>query len=283
MRFYVGAMKSRWHERSVWFGSVTDKDLRKVMGLLRRQGALTIRDIDDDVLVDKEHLWASRKPSKRALQLAFYRGTVTISQRTGMLKTYELMTRHFALGEVAEAGLGEGDPDLSARPRRCARRGSSAWIRSATSTLRASRASSELIEARVRRGELAAVDIEGRQAALDASRDARRRSRPGREPGAHPVAVRPAGAAAQAAAAVLRLRAPLRGLRAQGPSGCTATSPCRCWSATRSSPPSTSRRTASRASCWCNNGPGSAAGSANPTSGMIEEALHRFERFQLAR
>ena len=142
MRFYVGAMKRRWHERSAWFASVTDKDLRKVMSLLRRQGALTIRDIDDDVLVDKEHLWASRKPSKRALQLAFYRGTVTISQRTGMLKTYELMTRHFGVGEVAEAGLGEGDPDLPARPRRCARRGSSASIRSATSTPRASRASS---------------------------------------------------------------------------------------------------------------------------------------------
>ena len=27
------------------------------------RGALTIRDIDDDVLIDKEHLWASRKPS----------------------------------------------------------------------------------------------------------------------------------------------------------------------------------------------------------------------------
>ena len=62
------------------------------------------------MLVDKEHLWASRKPSKRALQLAFYRGTVTISQRTGMLKTYELMTRHFALGEAAEAGLGDERP-----------------------------------------------------------------------------------------------------------------------------------------------------------------------------
>jgi uncharacterized protein YcaQ len=40
-------------------------------------------------------LWQSRKPSKRALQLAFYTGEVTISERTGMLKTYELMTRHF--------------------------------------------------------------------------------------------------------------------------------------------------------------------------------------------
>ena len=47
------------------------------------------------MLVDKEHLWASRKPSKRALQLAFYTGELTISERNGMLKTYELMTRHF--------------------------------------------------------------------------------------------------------------------------------------------------------------------------------------------
>jgi uncharacterized protein YcaQ len=69
--------------------------LRKVLGRIRRGGALTIRDIDDDVLVDKDHLWASRKPSKRALQLAFYRGLVTVSRRAGMLKTYELTERHF--------------------------------------------------------------------------------------------------------------------------------------------------------------------------------------------
>src|SRR6185369_12813715 len=42
-----------------------------------------------------EHLWQSRKPSKRALQLAFYTGTLTVSERNGMLKTYELMARHF--------------------------------------------------------------------------------------------------------------------------------------------------------------------------------------------
>jgi uncharacterized protein len=47
------------------------------------------------VLVEKDHAWASRKPSKRALQLAFYKGLVTVSQRAGMLKTYELMSRHF--------------------------------------------------------------------------------------------------------------------------------------------------------------------------------------------
>ena len=65
------------------------------MRLIQRDGALTIRDIDDDVLVDKTHPWASRKPSKRALQLAFYEGRLAISERNGMLKTYELMARHF--------------------------------------------------------------------------------------------------------------------------------------------------------------------------------------------
>ena len=74
------------------------------MRLLRREGALTIRDIDDDVLVEKEHPWASRKPSKRALQLAFYMGRVTVSERAGMLKTYELTDRHFGWEKRAAAG-----------------------------------------------------------------------------------------------------------------------------------------------------------------------------------
>jgi uncharacterized protein YcaQ len=94
-RFFVPAMKEYRKKQGGWFGAVTPKDMRKVLSLIRRNGALTIRDIDDDVLVEKEHPWASRKPSKRALQLAFYRGIVTISARTGMLKTYELTDRHF--------------------------------------------------------------------------------------------------------------------------------------------------------------------------------------------
>jgi uncharacterized protein len=95
LRFFLPAMKQHRREGHKWFGSVSPADLRKVMRLIRRDGALTIRDIDDDVLVDKEHPWASRKPSKRALQLAFYEGQLTISERNGMLKTYELMARHF--------------------------------------------------------------------------------------------------------------------------------------------------------------------------------------------
>jgi uncharacterized protein YcaQ len=95
LRFYVGAMRRHRREPRSGLSSVTKTELRKVLTLIRTGGGLTIRDIDDDVLVEKEHLWASRKPSKRALQLAFYTGVLTISERRGMLKTYELMDRHF--------------------------------------------------------------------------------------------------------------------------------------------------------------------------------------------
>jgi uncharacterized protein YcaQ len=93
-RFFLPAMREHRREGHKWFASVKPADMRKVMRLVRA-GPLTIRDIEDDVLTEKEHLWQSRKPSKRALQLAFYTGAVTISERQGMLKTYELMTRHF--------------------------------------------------------------------------------------------------------------------------------------------------------------------------------------------
>jgi uncharacterized protein YcaQ len=94
-RFFIPSMHYHRREGHKWFGEVKPADTRKVMRLLRKDGALTIRDIDDDVLTEKVHLWASRKPSKRALQLAFYTGAVTVSERNGMLKTYDLTARHF--------------------------------------------------------------------------------------------------------------------------------------------------------------------------------------------
>jgi len=97
MRFFTRAMKTIDGGRSRSFALVTRGDLQKVLGRIRRNGPLTIRDIDDDVLVEKIHEWASRKPSKRALQLAFFRGVLTVARREGMLKTYELTTRHFGL------------------------------------------------------------------------------------------------------------------------------------------------------------------------------------------
>src|SRR5690242_20877178 len=93
-RYFMPLMREHRREGHRWYASVKPADTRKVMRLIKA-GPLTIRDIEDDVLTEKEHLWQSRKPSKRALQLAFYTGAVTVSERTGMLKTYELMTRHF--------------------------------------------------------------------------------------------------------------------------------------------------------------------------------------------
>src|SRR6266567_4269640 len=95
LRFFIAAMRRHRREGHKWLSTVSEADVRKVVRRIRKDGALTIRDIDDDVLVDKLHPWASRKPSKRALQLGFYTGVLTISERDGMLKTYELMERHF--------------------------------------------------------------------------------------------------------------------------------------------------------------------------------------------
>ena len=92
LRFFVPAMRQDWDSR---FASVTRADLRKLLNRIEASGPLTIRDIDDDVLVEKSHAWDSKKPSKHALQLAFYKGLLTISARDGMLKSYELANRHF--------------------------------------------------------------------------------------------------------------------------------------------------------------------------------------------
>jgi uncharacterized protein YcaQ len=95
LRFFISAMQRNRKEPKSWFNTVTKADLDKVLALVRNEGSVTLRDIDDDELVEKDHPWASRKPSKRALQLAFHRGELTISERNGMLKTYDLTQRHF--------------------------------------------------------------------------------------------------------------------------------------------------------------------------------------------
>jgi uncharacterized protein len=102
LRFYVRDMRQDWQVHNTWFSAVSKGDLRRVLARIRKHGALTMRDIEDEP-VEKDHPWASRKPSKRVLELAFYKGLVTISQRAGMLKTYELMTRHFGWDRLPRA------------------------------------------------------------------------------------------------------------------------------------------------------------------------------------
>lgn len=158
-RFFVPAMREHRREGHKWFASVKPADTRKVMRLLRA-GPLTIRDIEDDVLVEKEHLWQSRKPSKRALQLAFYTGAVTISARQGMLKTYELMTRHFGWDKLPKAASSK---EITAYLLDRALRSQGVVSLDSICHLDApsKKPVARLIAARVRRGELVPVAIEG--------------------------------------------------------------------------------------------------------------------------
>ena len=158
-RYFIPDMKLHKREGHKWYPSVKPADTRKVMRLLKR-GPLTIRDIEDDVLVEKSHLWASRKPSKRALQLAFYTGAVTISERNGMLKTYELMDRHFGWDKMPKAAsIAEVTAYLLDRALR------SQGVVSLDSICHLDAPSKKdvarLIAQRVRRGEVVPVALEG--------------------------------------------------------------------------------------------------------------------------
>ena len=95
IRYFLPAMKAHRAEPKRWSSVGGGAEARKLLARIRKEGALTIRDIDTDVLVEKTHLWASKKPSKGLLERAFYDGELVISARSGMLKTYELMDRHF--------------------------------------------------------------------------------------------------------------------------------------------------------------------------------------------
>jgi len=158
-RFFQPAMREHKREGHKWYASVTPADTRKVMRLLRA-GALTIRDIEDDVLTEKEHLWQSRKPSKRALQLAFFTGVATISARQGMLKTYDLMVRHFGWDKMPKPASAK---EITAYLLDRALRSQGVVSLDSICHLDApsKKAVASLVASRVRRGELMPVAIEG--------------------------------------------------------------------------------------------------------------------------
>ena len=168
----------------------------------------------------------------------------------GMLKTYELMTRHFgwdaAPKPASEARVSDYLLDRALRSQGVVSLDSICHLDAPRKP-----AMRRLIERARAPRRAGAGRARGRGQAehwvrpevLDPAIHPARGHRP------HPLSVRSAGHPAQAAASLLRLRAPLRGLRAEGEAACSATSPSRCWSATRSSRCSTSRPTASAASC----------------------------------
>ncbi|MEQ4204193.1 winged helix DNA-binding domain-containing protein [Actinopolymorpha sp. B9G3] len=160
-RFFMPGMKrNRQAPRMPWNRTVTDEDLRKVHNLIRKDGALTIRDITDDVLVEKDWLWASRKPSKHALEEQFRRGVVTVSERTGMVKTYELTGRHFGWDKpprpATERQILAYKLDRALRAQGLVSLDSACYHEP-----RAKPAMRALIESRVRRKELVPVTFDG--------------------------------------------------------------------------------------------------------------------------
>jgi uncharacterized protein YcaQ len=160
LRFFLQDMKRHRDAPTSWFASVKKEDLRKILARIRKDGPISIRDIDDDVLVEKDHPWASRKPSKRALQLAFYIGALTISERSGMLKTYELTERHFGWGArpkpASERQTLDYLLDRALRSQGVVSLDSVCHLDAARK-----RGVRQAIEARMRRGQLAPVAIEG--------------------------------------------------------------------------------------------------------------------------
>ena len=160
LRYFMPAMRAHRRAPGRWFESVTKADLRKVMRLIENGGPLTIRDIDDDVLVEKDHEWASRKPSRRALQLAFFMGLLTVSARQGMLKTYELTNRHFGWSAPPKPASARDIAsyllDRALRAQGLVSLDSICYL-----AARDKPAIRKLIESRMRKGELVAVSLDG--------------------------------------------------------------------------------------------------------------------------
>jgi uncharacterized protein len=159
-RFFIETMRAFQRTPGRWFSTVKPADVAKVMRLIKRDGALTLRDIDDDELREKEHLWASRKPSKRALQYAFLVGRLAVTARTGMLKSFELTERHFGWETPPKAASAA---DVTAYRLDRALRAQGIVSLDSICHLDAPRkaAIAKLIKRRVRKGELVEIALDG--------------------------------------------------------------------------------------------------------------------------
>ena len=93
--YYARNMRAHRKDPQGWGGQSNAYYLRKVMKRIADEVPLSSADFQNDRLVEKAHLWASRKPSKRALQSGFYSGRLAIARRKGINRYYDLTERHF--------------------------------------------------------------------------------------------------------------------------------------------------------------------------------------------
>jgi uncharacterized protein len=163
--YFIPAMKAYRDNPSAWFGSVTKAEVSAMTRRLKAEGPLSIRDIDDDELVDKTHPWASRKPSKRVLQLMFYQGLVAVSAREGMVKTYDLIDRHFAWDKAPRPAT-ERQVTAYLLDRALRSQGVVSLDSICHLNAPAKKAVRELIDARVKRRQLVPLTIDGAEKVL---------------------------------------------------------------------------------------------------------------------
>jgi hypothetical protein len=158
-RFHMRSMRNDWRDHP-WFTQVSAPEVRRMLARIEAGGPLSIRDIDDDALVEKDHAWASRKPSRRVMQLAFMQGQLAISRRDGMLKTYDLLQRHFGWTGLPQPAR---ESEITAHLLDRAVTAQGVVSLDSICHLAAPRkpAIARLIEARVRAGQLRAVAVEG--------------------------------------------------------------------------------------------------------------------------
>jgi len=159
-RFHVRDMRNYMPRTHRWLHALKDGDVKKIIARINKSGPLSIRDFNEDVLIEKEGAWSSRKPSKGLLQLAFNKGLLTVSERTGMLKTYELTTRHFGWKRLpAAATVSETSRYILDRALGC--QGLVSLDSACYMDAPSKPAIRRLIESRVRRKELVPVEVAG--------------------------------------------------------------------------------------------------------------------------
>ncbi|CAM5761299.1 winged helix-turn-helix domain-containing protein [Bosea minatitlanensis] len=159
IRYFLPEMKAHREEPKRWSAVGAREETRKLLRRIRRDGALTIRDIEEE-LVEKAHLWASKKPSKGLLERAFYDGDLAISARSGMVKTYELFDRHFQW-EKRPAPASERQVTAYKLDRALRAQGLVSLDSACHLDAPSKKAAAALIAARVKRKELVPLAIEG--------------------------------------------------------------------------------------------------------------------------
>ena len=159
IRYFLPAMKAHREEPKRWSAVGAREETRKLLRRIRRDGALTIRDIEEE-LIEKAHLWASKKPSKGLLERAFYDGELAIAARSGMVKTYELFDRHFQW-ERKPTQASERQITAYLLDRALKAQGLVSLDSICHLDAPSKKAVAELIAARVKRKELASVAVDG--------------------------------------------------------------------------------------------------------------------------